>query len=155
MNKQNRLWANSAYDKLDIFLFSQKTGMVIWCKFVPLETICMKCPFLLSGKNISKWCLLKFLASMLSIKDKYGTFCGSWVCRNPSLPPFLVCQKARTFIQDKEMCSHEINSIIEPASRKGVSTVISLISTGTHRLNKQCRPRSDAAKWSNIFFRVI
>ena len=45
------LWANLADDKLIFFLF------------LPLETICMKCQILFSGKNrknISKCCLLKF-----------------------------------------------------------------------------------------------
>ena len=31
--------------------FSQKTGFDISCKLSPLETICMKCQILFSGKN--------------------------------------------------------------------------------------------------------
>ena len=46
------LWANSADDKLVIFfLFCQKTGFYISCKLSPMETICIKCLILFSGKN--------------------------------------------------------------------------------------------------------
>ena len=34
-----------------ISYFSQKTGFDISCKLSPLETICMKCQMLFSGKN--------------------------------------------------------------------------------------------------------
>ena len=58
--------ADSANDKLVIFLliFSQKIGFDISCKLSALETICMKCQILFSGKNkknIPKCCLLKIL----------------------------------------------------------------------------------------------
>ena len=66
------LWANSADDKLMIFfLFFQKIGFVISCKLSSKETICMKCQSLFYGtnkKNISKFCLQKFLPSVLCIK---------------------------------------------------------------------------------------
>ena len=68
------LWANSAIDKLMIFLFSfQKTGFDISCKLSPMETICMKCQILFSvkiKKNISKCCLLKILPRVLSDNDR-------------------------------------------------------------------------------------
>ena len=35
--------------------FSQKTGSDILCKLSPLETICMKCQNLFSGKNKKKY----------------------------------------------------------------------------------------------------
>ena len=45
------------------FLFSQETGLDISCKLSPMETICMKCQLLFSGKKIRKvssvCCLLK------------------------------------------------------------------------------------------------
>ena len=47
--------------------FSQKTGFDISCKLSPLETICMKCQILFSGKNISKCPLLNFSPRVLSI----------------------------------------------------------------------------------------
>ena len=50
--------------------FSQKTGFEISCKLSPVETICMKCQTLFSGKskkNISKFCLLEILLRVLSI----------------------------------------------------------------------------------------
>ena len=47
--------ADSPNDKLLIFfLFSQKTGFDISCKLSPMETICMKCQYLFSGKKIRK-----------------------------------------------------------------------------------------------------
>ena len=36
------------------FLFFQKTDFDISCKLFPVETICMKCQILFSGKNIRK-----------------------------------------------------------------------------------------------------
>ena len=46
------LWAHSADDKLmDFSYFSQKTGSDLSCKLSPLETICMQCQNLFSGKN--------------------------------------------------------------------------------------------------------
>ena len=47
------IWDNSANDTLMIFFFfffSQTTGLDISCKLSPLETICMKCQILFSGK---------------------------------------------------------------------------------------------------------
>ena len=46
-------WANSADDKLIFFLFSQKTGFQISCRLSPveIETICLKCQNLFSGKK--------------------------------------------------------------------------------------------------------
>ena len=46
------LWVNSADDKLVIFflIFSQKKGFDISCKLSSVETICMKCQILFSGK---------------------------------------------------------------------------------------------------------
>ena len=62
----------SADDKLVIFfLFFPKTGFDISCKLSPMETICMKCQNLFSGKNkknISKCRLLKILPRVLSVK---------------------------------------------------------------------------------------
>ena len=43
------------------FFFFQKTGFDISCKLSPVETICMKCQILFSGKNkkiLSVCCLL-------------------------------------------------------------------------------------------------
>ena len=60
------LWAISADDKHDIFpYFFQKTGFGSSCKLSPLETICMKCQNMFSGKKCR---LLKFLPSVLSLK---------------------------------------------------------------------------------------
>ena len=58
---------------------SHKTGFDISCRLYPLETICMKCQNLFSGpkkekKIISKYCLLKFLPRVLSVKDNFCTF---------------------------------------------------------------------------------
>ena len=53
---------------------SQKTGFDISCKLSPLETVCMKCQNLFSGKNkknISKCRLLKFLPRVLSGKSRF------------------------------------------------------------------------------------
>ena len=50
--------------------FSQKTGFDISCKLSPVETICMKCQNLFSGKNkknISICFLLKILPRVLSV----------------------------------------------------------------------------------------
>ena len=46
-------WAILADDKFVIFyiISLQKTGFDILCKLSPLETICMKCQILFSGKN--------------------------------------------------------------------------------------------------------
>ena len=63
------LLAISADAKLMIlFLFSQKTGFDISCKLSPLETICMKCQILFSGKNKNNMLSADFLPRMLSIK---------------------------------------------------------------------------------------
>ena len=51
-----------------LFLFSQKTGFDISCKLSPLETICMKCQILFSGKNKNNMLSADFLPRMLSIK---------------------------------------------------------------------------------------
>ena len=49
------LWADSE-DKLVIFsYFSKKTGFDISCKLSLMETICMKCQILFSGKNMKKY----------------------------------------------------------------------------------------------------
>ena len=52
-------------------IFPQKTGSDISCKLSPLETICMKCHILFSGKNkiffFSNCCLLKILPRVLSV----------------------------------------------------------------------------------------
>ena len=45
------LWSDSAADKWVIFLFSQKTGYDISCTLSPLDTICLKCQILFSGKK--------------------------------------------------------------------------------------------------------
>ena len=45
---------NSADNELvifSLFFFTQKTGFDIACKLSPLETVCMKCQILFSGKN--------------------------------------------------------------------------------------------------------
>ena len=46
------LWANSADDKLMIFFlfFTIKQVLTFVCKLSPMETICMKCQTLFSGK---------------------------------------------------------------------------------------------------------
>ena len=45
------LWANSADDKLMIFF--PETGFDISFKMSQLETVCMKCQILFSGKNMN------------------------------------------------------------------------------------------------------
>ena len=53
--------------------FSKKTGFDISCKLSPVETICMKCQNLFSGKtkqNILKCCLLGILPRLLSVNHK-------------------------------------------------------------------------------------
>ena len=53
----NSLSANSEDDKFIVLFFSyfsQKTGFDISCKLSPLETICMNCQSLFSGKNKKK-----------------------------------------------------------------------------------------------------
>ena len=60
---------NSADNKLITF-FSQKTGFDISCKLSPLETICMKCQSLFSGKNNKIFEIVIcwfFLPSILSV----------------------------------------------------------------------------------------
>ena len=62
--------------KIDDFFsyISQKIGFDISCKLSPKETICMNCQILFSGKykkNISKYLLLNFLPSMLSLEKKW------------------------------------------------------------------------------------
>ena len=59
--------------------FSQKTEFDISCKLSPLETICMKCQILFSGKNrknVSKYHLLKILPIVLSIHIRSFRICG-------------------------------------------------------------------------------
>ena len=56
------------------FLSSQKTGFYKFCKLSPLETICIKCQILFSGKhmkNVSKCRLVKILPRVLSVKGYY------------------------------------------------------------------------------------
>ena len=69
------LWANSADNKLIIFfLIFLENRFDISCKLSPKETICMKCQSLFSGeikKNILECDLLKFLPSMLSMKELF------------------------------------------------------------------------------------
>ena len=58
--------------------FTQETGFDIPCKLFPLETICLKCQMLFSGKNkksISKCHLLKILLSVLRINNKPCNSC--------------------------------------------------------------------------------
>ena len=46
------LWVKISADILEYFsYFSQKTGFDITCKLSPMETICMQCQNLFSGKN--------------------------------------------------------------------------------------------------------
>ena len=46
------LFSGTADDILKYFLYiSQKTGFDILCKLSPMESICMKCQILFSGKN--------------------------------------------------------------------------------------------------------
>ena len=65
------LLANSADDKfVTVFLFFKKTGFDILCKLSPMETVCMKCQLLFSGKKrkiISICRLQKILPRNLSI----------------------------------------------------------------------------------------
>ena len=66
------LWANSADDKLILFLIFSGNRFDISCKLSAMETICMKGQSLFSGKNkknISACRLLKILPRVLSIKD--------------------------------------------------------------------------------------
>ena len=66
-------WANFAITNWWYFsYFFQKTGFDILCKLSPLETICMKCQNLFSGKmkkNISICHLLKILPRVLSVNE--------------------------------------------------------------------------------------
>ena len=45
----------SADDIKIFFLFFQKTGFDILCKLFQMETMCMKCQILFSGKNKKKY----------------------------------------------------------------------------------------------------
>ena len=46
------LWVKFSDDTLKyVSYFSEKTGFDISCKLSPIETFCMKCPILFSGKN--------------------------------------------------------------------------------------------------------
>ena len=48
-----QLWVKFSAENILKYIsyFSQKTGFDISCKLSPLETICMKCQMLFSGKN--------------------------------------------------------------------------------------------------------
>ena len=65
------LWAFSADDKMMLFfLFFPENRIWHFMQIVSLETICMKCQILISGKNkknISKCRLLKILPRVLSV----------------------------------------------------------------------------------------
>ena len=66
------LMADSADDKLKFSYFFLKTGFDIPCKLSPLETLCMKCQNLFSGKNkknISNVVCCNFYPACLSIKQ--------------------------------------------------------------------------------------
>ena len=66
-------WANSANDKFKIFFLFLRENR-FW-HF--METICLKCQNLFSGKtkkNIWKCHLLNFLPRLLSVKDIYGSW---------------------------------------------------------------------------------
>ena len=67
---------NSADGKLMILSYysQKKKGFNISCKLSPSETICMKFRIQFSKKNVSKFRLLKCLASMLSV-NWYICFC--------------------------------------------------------------------------------
>ena len=55
-----------------ILIFSQKTRFDILCKLSPLETICMKCQILFSGKNkknVMNLLFAEFACSMLSVNE--------------------------------------------------------------------------------------
>ena len=64
-------WAISADNKLIFSYFSLKIGFDTLCILSPKETICMKFQIVISGENKKKIsnCILKFLPSMLSVKD--------------------------------------------------------------------------------------
>ena len=54
------------------FYFSQKTGFDISCKLSPMETICMKCLILFSGKNqknITKLSSVEFAQRVVKVKS--------------------------------------------------------------------------------------
>ena len=75
------LKANSADDELMIqcifSYFSQKSGFEISCSLSLMETVCMKCQILFSGKNkenISKCYLLKILPRRPSINGEKNLF---------------------------------------------------------------------------------
>ena len=68
------LWVKTSADHILKYLSynSHWTGLDIFCKLSPWETICMECQILFSGKNkknISKCRLLKILPSMQSVRD--------------------------------------------------------------------------------------
>ena len=49
------------------FVFSQKTGLDIVCKLSPLETTCMKCQILFSGKNITNLASAEFAQRVVMV----------------------------------------------------------------------------------------
>ena len=50
--QENRIWQfMQIVSIMSPLEFSQKTGFDITCKLSPMETICMKCQILFSGKN--------------------------------------------------------------------------------------------------------
>ena len=68
------LMLNTLGKKLNRFLnifsyFAQKTGFDTTCKLSPLETICMKCQNLFSGKNIINF-LVIFWISLVKFVEK-------------------------------------------------------------------------------------
>ena len=65
--------------------FSRKIVFDLSCTLPPVEAMCMKGQSLFSRKNyknISKWCLLKFLPSMLSVKLLLQLQRGWYLCRH-------------------------------------------------------------------------
>ena len=81
--KKNLLWVKfSADDILKYFpYFSQKTGFDISCKLSPMETICIKCKILLSGKkkkNITN--LLSAENAQRVVKVKQLGICSTCIC---------------------------------------------------------------------------
>ena len=66
------LWANSEDNKLGIYFsyFAQKTGFDISYKLSPLETVCIKCQILFSGKNKKKKNFKMLLAEIFTQSAK-------------------------------------------------------------------------------------
>ena len=86
------LWANAADDKLTIFLlFFSEIGFDISCNLSPMETICMKCQVLFSGKNQKNISVCRQLtfSSLLSVNVGLSFITGYILGVNKVIVPVL------------------------------------------------------------------